>query len=103
MGHTVRVAAGIHMGRGRATGLLRLLGRRRDACADGPDGLVRDDDPRFIFQRLEDLDEVDELRRQDAEDGADALLACAEVSRRPPGAPSPRNNLHFDRLSHFLV
>ena len=46
------------MGRGHATGLLRLLGRGRDAGPDGPDGLVGDDDPRFIFETLEDRDDV---------------------------------------------
>ena len=63
------------MGRGRATGLLRLLGRRRDARADGPDGLVRDDDARLVLQSFQDTDDVDELRGQDAEDRADTLLA----------------------------
>ena len=63
------------MGRGRATGLLRLLGRRRDAGPDGPDGLVGDDDARLVLQSFQDLNEVDQLRRQDAEDRADALLA----------------------------
>ena len=74
-GRTVRVSAGIRVGRGRATGLLRLLGRRRDAGPDGPDGLVGDDDARLVLQSFQDLNEVDELRREDRQHGADALLA----------------------------
>ena len=72
------------MGRGRATGLLRLLGRRRDAGPDGPDGLVGDDDPRLIFETLEDWDEVDELRGEDRQHGTDALLCMLQKAWSRP-------------------
>ena len=63
------------MGRGHATGLLRLLGRRRDARADGPDGLVGDDDARLVLERLQDGHDVLELVRALGEDRVDALLS----------------------------
>mmetsp|Transcript_3947 Transcript_3947/g.13498 ORF Transcript_3947/g.13498 Transcript_3947/m.13498 type:complete len:335 (+) Transcript_3947:41-1045(+) len=55
--------------------LLGLLGRRRDARADGPDGLVGDDDARLVLEALEDGNDVLELAHALGEDGVDALLA----------------------------
>ena len=64
-----------YTGRGHSTRLLRLLGRGRDARADGPDGLVGDDDARLVLEGLEDGHDVLELVRALGEDRVDALLS----------------------------
>jgi hypothetical protein len=56
-------------------GLLRLLGGGGDAGADGPDGLVGDDDARLVLEGLEDGNNVHELVDALGEHGVDALLA----------------------------
>ena len=74
-GHCGHHGGASHRQTADLVGLLRLLGAGGDASADGPHGLVGDDNARLVLEGLEDGHDVLELRHALREHGIDALLA----------------------------